>query len=141
MTVLDAYAVIALFEDQDVADQVQALLRSGASMSAVNAAEVVDRLARIHHVDGAHPLAELQRTGMIVVPFDVGLAIDAGRLRRDHYHRATAAVSLADCACAATAARLGVPVATSDPALARMVVATGGAVHQLPDSSGTLPLA
>jgi PIN domain nuclease of toxin-antitoxin system len=139
--VLDAYAVVALVGDEPAAGGVESLIRAGASMSAVNAAEVVDRVGRLYRGDGAASLQNLQRGGLSIVAFDEELAVDAGRLRREHYHRRTGAVSLADCACAATAARLVVPVATSDPALARMVMATGGSVHQLPDSNGTLPLA
>jgi ribonuclease VapC len=138
--VLDAYAVVALVGDDPAADGVESLVRSGASMSAVNAAEVVDRVGRLYQGDGSVALQNLQRAGLSIVAFDDDLAVDAGRLRREHYNRRTSAVSLADCACAVTAARLGVPVATSDPALARMVLAMGGAVHQLPDCTGTLPL-
>ena len=143
MTVLDAYAVLGYLRGEPCADQVAHLMRSPATLTAVNAAEVVDQLVRVfgRPADDVHAdLALLAHAGvqLVAVPADIGML--AGDLRARHYHRVRSAVSLADCIAAATALSSGEPLATSDPALAVMVRAEGGAVLGLPDSGGTLPV-
>ena len=142
MTVLDAYAVVAYLRNEPGADQVAALLRSTSSLSAANAAEVVDQLSRVFgsDPDDVHAdLALLSIAGMEFVPVTPDLGFLAGRLRAKHYHRDRSAVSLADCIAAATALSLNRPLATSDPALAGVVRAEGGELHALPDSRGAIP--
>lgn len=143
MTVLDACAVLAYLRKESTAGaEVRDLLRSPTWLSAVNHAEVVDRLVRLFAwpVDDVEvDLALLTRAGMQIVPMDADCAVLAGRLRATHYHRERRAVSLADCFAAATALRAGLPCATSDPALAAMVRAEGGTVIALPDSRGRRP--
>lgn len=142
MTVLDAYAVIAFLRGEDSADEVAALLRGPVALTTVNAAEVVDQLVRVwgrddDDVEGA--LALLSAAGLRMQPLDAELGLAAGRLRARAHHRERCAVSMADCAAAVTAMRLGEPLATSDPALARVLRSAGGEVHGLPDSRGQRP--
>jgi predicted nucleic acid-binding protein len=111
-------------------------------ISSVNAAEVVDQLVRVfgHDADDVHAdLAMLSRAGMQIEPVPTATALLAGDLRANHYQRGSCAVSLADCVAAATALERQSPLATSDPALAKLVRAEGGKVHALPDSSGKRP--
>jgi hypothetical protein len=63
----------------------------------------------------------------------------AARLRSQYYERSTRALSLADCFLLATGARLGVAVATADPAVAATARAESLEVVALPDSSGRRP--
>lgn len=142
MIVLDAYAVVAYFRGEPVADVVAHILRDKTVLSAANAAEVVDQLVRVHgrDADAVHgDLALLTYAGMQVVPVTVDIGMSAGRLRARHYHRTARSVSLADCIAAATALDLKEPLATSDPALAAVMRAEGGQVRGLADSSGRLP--
>lgn len=142
MTVLDAYAVLAFLRAEPCADDVAALLRAATTLSAANAAEVVDQLTRVYgsDPDDVHAdLALLANAGMQLAPVTADLGLLAGRLRAKHYHRDRAAVSLADCIAAATALSSNRPLATSDPALAGVVRAEGGTIHGLPDSRGTSP--
>lgn len=139
MTQLDAYALVAFMADEPAADEVEDLLRAGASITVVHMAEVVDRMARLYAADVRFDLDALAATRLDVVPLDLDLALMAGDLRGRHHDRPTSDVSLADCIAAMTALDHGVPLATSDPALARMVVAEGGEVLALPDSRGRRP--
>jgi predicted nucleic acid-binding protein len=67
------------------------------------------------------------------------MAIEAGRIRAHRYHREHAAISLADCMAAAAALAARQPLATADPALAKVVRAEGGDIHPLPGSKGRRP--
>ena len=142
MTVLDAYAVVAYLRAEPCADDVASLLRGASAMSAANAAEVVDQLTRVFgsDPDDVHAdLALLANAGMEIAPVTPDLGLLAGRIRAKHYHRDRTAVSLADCIAAATALSLNRALATSDPALASVVRAEGGAIHGLPNSRGVRP--
>ncbi len=142
MTVLDAYAVLAYLRDEPGADEVVALLRQPAALIAANAAEVIDQLVRVfgRDPDDVHAdLALLANAGLDIVAVTADIGLFAGRLRAKHYHRERSALSLADCVAAATSLTGRRPLATSDPALARMVRAEGGDVHALVDSSGAKP--
>jgi PIN domain nuclease of toxin-antitoxin system len=142
VTVLDAYALLAYLRGEDAADEVAGLLRSPTTLSAVNAAEVVDQLVRVfgRDPDDVHAdLALLSQAGMRIAPVSPDIGILAGRLRARHYHRDRRTVSLADCVAAATALSEQAPLVTSDPALADLVRAEGGDIHGLPDSKGQLP--
>ncbi len=142
MTVLDAYAVLAYLRDEPAAAEVAGLLSAPSRLTAVNAAEVLDRLVRVFDRDPddvhAH-LAMLERQGMRIETVSATLGLRAGDLRAKHYHRERAALSLADCVAAAAALAAAVPLATSDPPLAALVKAEGGQVHGLPDSTGRRP--
>lgn len=142
MIVLDAYAVIAYFRDEPSAAEVAEMLCEPTQLTAVNAAEVCDQMTRVF---GADPdsveadLALLTHAGMHVLPITPELAIEAGRIRARRYHRQHTAVSLADCFAAAAALTSHQPLATFDPALAKVTRAEGGDVRPLPDSQGRRP--
>ena len=142
MTVLDAYAVLAFLRAEPCADDVAGLLRAGTTLSAANAAEVVDQLTRVY---GSDPddvqadLALLSNAGMQLATVTADLGLLAGRLRAKHYHRERCAVSLADCIAAATALSSDQPLATSDGPLAAVMRAEGGVIHGLSDSRGARP--
>lgn len=142
MTVLDAYAVIAYLRGEASSGEVAELLREPTQLTAVNAAEVCDQMTRVFGRDPDSveaDLALLAYAGMDMQPVTPELAIKAGRLRADHYHRQHSAVSLADCIAAAAALTTSLPLVTADPALATLIRAEGGRVHPLPDSTGQRP--
>jgi PIN domain nuclease of toxin-antitoxin system len=139
MTLLDAYGLVAYLAYEPCADEVEELLREGAHIASVNLAEVVARMGRLCEADVEDEISAMEAGGLDVVPLDTGLAIRAGELRGRRYDKRTADVSMADCVAAVTALHLGVPLATSDPALAAVLVAEGGTVIALPDSRGVRP--
>ena len=144
MTVLDAYAVLAYLLDTEAADEVRPLLDEGdpATISALNLAEVVDRLIRLTGVapdeviSGLEPLLD---TALSVMPATAHIGMDAGILRARRYRKGNAEVSMADCVACVTAASCGLPLATADPGLAAMARAEGVQVVALPDSTGRRP--
>lgn len=139
MTVLDAYAVLALLKGEPAAVQVQRILDedASASLTALGVAEVVDHLVRLVGADEESAALDLAQLGLST-PGDLGpdLAMRAGILRARHYHRRNRAVSLADCVLAETARTARAPVASSDPHLLDMCQAEGLGVFGLPDSRG-----
>lgn len=142
VTVLDAFAVVALMRDERAAEMVAEIVRSPTTLTAVNAAEVIDRLVRRYGRDADDVEMDLRLLtvgGMEMVAVTVERGLEAGRLRTQHYDRNGSSVSLADCVAAATALRQDVPIATADRALAAMVRAEGGEVTGLPDSTGRMP--
>jgi PIN domain nuclease of toxin-antitoxin system len=112
--VLDASAVLALIRDEPGAAQVAAQL-AGATLSTVNLAEAVQRLAdqwpdaQVSTVLGAFPCE--------VVDFDRATAMRTGLMRRV---TKALGLSLGDRACLALAERLGRPVLTADRAWAEL---------------------
>lgn len=137
MTVLDAFAVLALLKDEPAAPQVSDLVRNGARLTAVGVAEVIDHLVRLSGAEedtAALDLAELGLLEPTLVDGSLGLA--AGALRARHYHRVRRSVSLADCVTAATAGQLEVRLASADPHLLDLCLAEGIATDPLPDSTG-----
>ncbi|HUY98623.1 MAG TPA: PIN domain-containing protein [Verrucomicrobiae bacterium] len=145
ITILDAFAVIATLVGEPAAGDVEALLRSpdaDARITAVNLAEVIDRLVRTGGVAGpavAESLSSLEDGGLVVVSVDAALGRAAGALRARHYRRRDSAVSLADCVALAAARIVNGALATSDPALARAARLDGVGVLALPDSLGIRP--
>jgi hypothetical protein len=81
----------------------------------------------------------LMVAGLEVEPVWLRVMWFATTLRAEHYHRARAPVSLADCICVATAISLDTDLATTDPALAAVARAAGVEVIPLPDSAGVSP--
>jgi PIN domain nuclease of toxin-antitoxin system len=142
VTVLDAYAVVAYLRGEPAADEVAELLHAPTVLTSVNAAEVCDQMVRVF---GSDPdaveadLALLSYAGMTVLAASPELGMEAGRIRARRYHRDHAAISLADCFAASAALAGRQPLATADPALARVLRAEGGDVHPLPDSQGNRP--
>ena len=110
-SVLDASALLALFNIETGASIVAGYAVSSA-ISSVNWCEAFGKLLSAG-VNGAEVRARMSRTRIAVIPFDRSDAEAAGELlvpTRAH------GLSLADRACLALAARLGVPAVTADRA-------------------------
>jgi ribonuclease VapC len=117
--VLDASALLAYLSDEQGADAVTDAIAAGATISAVNLAEVVSRSAD-RGVDPAALSVQLRESGLLggaitVEVFTTVDAIETGRLRP--LSRA-AGLSLGDRACLALARRLDAPALTADAAWA-----------------------
>ncbi len=105
-------------------------------MSAINLAEVADRLMRVHGFIRLDLEQDLLTLGVMISDVDPPTALDAAALRAQHYHRARRSISIADCCAAAATLDRDTVLATSDPALLAMVHDEGGRWMALPDSSG-----
>ncbi len=137
MTLLDAYAVLALLKDEPAAEAVGDLVRGGGRLTAIGVSEVLDHLIRLVGADENDAVLDLAELGLLdCEPVDGSLGILAGLLRAKHYHRTKRAVSLADCVAAEAARRLDLPLATSDPHLLALCHEEGIDSHPLSDSSG-----
>jgi PIN domain nuclease of toxin-antitoxin system len=116
--------------------------RPGPLISAVNLAEVIDKLVRgrganAEQVNDAIDL--LIVGGLEILPFWLPQARNAAALRARFYDRASSPLSLADCACLATALSECAAIATTDAALAQAATDLGVEVIGLPDSTGRRP--
>jgi len=144
VTVLDAYAIIAALLDEPAKPAVDDLLREGApKLSAINLAEVLDKLVRGHGHDYDDVLERvywLGAGGLEIVDPDLEIAGTAGFLRQRHYDRRTRAISMADCFALATASILAEPIATADPAMAAVARYEEIEMIALPDSTGRRPV-
>lgn len=114
--VLDSYAVLAYFQDEEGAAQVEALLREAAAgqisllLSAVNLGEVAYITQRKAGARGRQRiLAALDALPVTVVDADRNLALAAADIKAEH------AISYADCFALALALRFGGTVVTGDP--------------------------
>ncbi len=104
---LDASAVLALLQDEAGSAVVGAALAT-AALSAINAVEVLARLgAAMADADAQAAFSALELPLLPFTAAEIGRA--EGLVRR---HRGV--LSLADCACIATAQRLAIPVLTAD---------------------------
>jgi PIN domain nuclease of toxin-antitoxin system len=143
LTVLDAYALVALVADEAGADEVETLLRhGGCQIAPANLAEAVDVTQRVHGVPAHEVRGALEPLiPDTLAPLTAGLdeAWMAGDLRARHYDKKTRALSLADCLLLAHAVVQAVEIATSDPPLAEAARAEGVGVVALPDTSGVRP--
>lgn len=139
MSVLDAFAVLALLKGEPAAAQVQVLLEGdGVTLTALGVAEVVDHLVRLVGVAEEEAALDVAQLGLAdPLPVDAGLAMRAGLLRARHYHRRDRAVSLADCVLAETARALAASAASADPHLLDMCREERIGVTPLPDSRGS----
>ena len=143
MTLLDAYALVALVADEPAASDVEQLLRAGeAKVITVNLAEAVDVSQRVHGYaskDVREALEPLVLAGDLeVVTSGEEVAWSAADLRARHYHRKERPLSLADCFLVAHGLA-GEPIATSDPPLAEAARAEGIELIGLPGSNGNRP--
>jgi predicted nucleic acid-binding protein len=140
LTVLDAYAVIALLRGERAAPRVEAMLNGGgAALTAVGVAEVLDHLIRLAGADEEEASLDVAQLGLLDgVAVTVQLAAAAGRLRARHYHRTRCAVSMADCIAAETARAAQDALATSDPHLLDVCHGEGIGYVVLPQSDGSL---
>jgi PIN domain nuclease of toxin-antitoxin system len=139
VTVLDASAVIAYLKDEPAADAIEPLVTGPSVISALNVAEIVDRMVRVAGrtaEDVETALIVMERGGLRIVPLTDDLGLHAGHLRARYYNRNKREVSMADCVAAATALSEKLPLATADPALVAVMRGEGGDVYELPDSRG-----
>lgn len=139
MTVLDAYAVLALLKGEPAAPIVQQLLidDAEAALTTLGVADVLDHLVRVEGATDEEAALDLAQLGLDEPPpVDVVLATHAGLLRARHYHRIRRAVSLADCIAAEHARIAGVAVASADPHLLELCHDERIEVVVLPDSHG-----
>ena len=139
MTVLDAFAVIALLRGEPAAPEVRRLLERGdAVLTALGLAEVIDHLVRVIGTSDEDAALDIAQLGLSdALPVDADLALRAALLRARHYHRTNRAVSLADCIAAEAARMIGTSLATADPHLLGLCRDDGIASIPLPDSSGS----
>lgn len=107
--VFDSSAVLAITFGERGADRATDALGDGI-LSAVNASEVIARL--VERGDGDEEAREtLRYLGLKIRPFDEGLAITTGLLRRTTREHG---LSLGDRACLALARRERAPLLTAD---------------------------
>ena len=113
---LDASALLALFNDEPGALVVENSL-SHSFVSAVNAAEVITEL----YIKLAIPVEQAKEMVATlvnkIVPFDLTLAAEAARLRKETKFLG---LSLGDRACLALAKALRLPVYTADKAWGKL---------------------
>ncbi|MFQ5765342.1 MAG: type II toxin-antitoxin system VapC family toxin [Rhodospirillales bacterium] len=109
--VLDASAALAVLKNEPGRDVVMAHVPGG-TMSAVNIAEVVDKLSA-SGMDEVEVRTFVSTLGVEIVPFDEELAFSTGMLHPVTRHRG---LSLGDRACLALAGLLELPVLTADRA-------------------------
>ena len=143
MTLLDAYALVALVGDEQAAGEVDALLREGGvSMTSINLGEALDVLGRVHQLPAetletiVGPLCK--EAISVIAPGELE-AWDAAELRARHHSRRRHELSLADCFLLASASTRRESIATADPAVAASARAEGIDVVALPDRQGVRP--
>jgi predicted nucleic acid-binding protein len=131
---LDAFALIALLVEEPAADEVEAILRRGeAAMSAINFAEALDVLQRVHGVSRERLdtiTTPLLRESIRLLPVDEPMARAAADIRARRYHRTEAPISLADCVLLA-AAKAADALATADAPLIAVAGQEGVRVREL----------
>lgn len=115
--VADSSVLLAITYGEPGADRALEVIE-GARVSAVNLSEVVAKFIKQGSTveDATASVAEF---GVMVVPFDLAQAVDAGLLRRATRDRG---LSLGDRACLALARREGATVLTADRAWAGLDV-------------------
>jgi len=115
--VLDASALLALVYEERGADRVEAAIRGGSLISALNWAEALSDMAERGETtvaSTARVKAMAQAAGSLaVIPFDEVQAVEAARLR---LQTKTLGLSLGDRACLALARARRLPVLTTDRA-------------------------
>ncbi len=116
--VLDASALIALFQQEKGSDKVAQAIKDAATISTVNLSEVVAKLNELGTPETTIQNA-LYALSLTVIPFDTEMAYQAGLLRSLTKH---AGLSLGDRACLALAMRLQLPVLTTDKVWERLTL-------------------
>jgi PIN domain nuclease of toxin-antitoxin system len=138
-TLLDAYGLIALLDDEPAANEVERLLTSReVAMSTVSLAEAAQRMLRFSSVALVELRQAIGALPLSVIPYTEAHAWRAAELRARHYDRRESPVSLADC-CLVAVATPADRIATADPAVLRMARAEGVETLALPDSTGERP--
>jgi ribonuclease VapC len=117
--VVDSSVVLAKMFREPGGDALMAAIADGSVMSDINRAEVINRLMR----DGADPLTALASAeGVEAIPFSTEF-LPAMTVMFPHAKRAN--LSLADCACLATARHLRLPALTADKDWAKIAEDVG----------------
>ncbi len=108
--VLDAWALIAFFNDSAAAPRVEAVLEEGGgAVCSINLGEVLYRQTRAGGIGKAREDIDALRRNLDVVDPDWPLVEAAAGLK------ARGGLSFADAFCVATATRLDAPIWTGDP--------------------------
>ncbi len=138
MTILDAFAVIALMKGEPAAVEVGSVIEhGGCALTTLGVAEVVDHLVRVVRTTEDDAVLDVAQLGLdAALELDSASATEAALLRARHYHKKNRAVSLADCVVAQFARTSNSAVATSDPHLLDLCRDEGISVIPLPDSAG-----
>jgi predicted nucleic acid-binding protein len=133
LTVLDAYALVALLADEPAADEVASLLaEGGCAVTHVNLCESVYVLHRAYGIG-------IEESRPVLAPLlSEHVRQLASELRIRHYDRRVRPLSLADCVLIAAAGD-GDRIATADAPVAEAARAEGIAVVPLPDIAGARP--
>jgi PIN domain nuclease of toxin-antitoxin system len=130
---LDSFALIAYLRDEPAAAAVQQRMWAGdVSMSAVQLAEVADRMVRVYGAEDDEVEVIVSALEIAIVPVDQSIGARAGALRARHYGATGRTLSLADAVCIATALDTGRTVLTADPVLLEVLAAEHGSAEQLP---------
>ena len=138
MTILDAFAVIALLKGEPAAAEVQLLIGAGGcALTTLGVAEVIDHLVRVVRTTDEDAVLDVAQLNLRTpIQLDDSSATQAALLRARHYNKNKRAVSLADCVVAQAARTTASAVATSDPHLLDLCRDEGIAVLPLSDSRG-----
>jgi PIN domain nuclease of toxin-antitoxin system len=107
--VFDSSALLALLQQEKGSDVIQSLLND-AIMSAVNVAETLTALKRIH-ISPKETLTSIPDMIKIIVPFDLEQAQHVAEL---YLHGKNKGLSLGDRACIALGIKLKAPIYTAD---------------------------
>jgi uncharacterized protein with PIN domain len=145
VTLLDAYALVALVADEPAAAEVESILRAGETrIVAINLAEAIDIAQRVHGISSEEVRAAVEPlllgNVLSVAVSDEPQVWLAAEIRTKHYDRRAAALSMADCLLLAHGVTDGGPIATADPVVASVASALRIEVVRLRDSSGKRPL-
>ena len=108
--VLDASALMALFQGESGSDKVAQAVKDGAAISTVNLSEIASKLSELNTPQTLIQDA-INGLGLTIVDFNADLAYSVGLLRPLTRHLG---LSLGDRACLALAQYLNLPVITSD---------------------------
>lgn len=137
-SVLDATALLAILLGEPGAEEASEAALRGGVVTAVNFAEVRDRVLRRSRnpAKGAAAVDGLVDRRLSVLACDRTLASRASELRTAYYHPSTSAISLADCFAIAAAEARGAVLVTSDRNQVAAAVAAGVDVRPIPNSSG-----
>ncbi|MDF2667879.1 MAG: PilT protein-like protein [Paenibacillus sp.] len=127
--VMDASAVLAWLNREPGAELVAEMLLEGAVISAVNAAEVVTKLAELG-ASSTTVVSYLNLAGLQISDFQVEDAVSVGNLRTT---TRSLGLSLGDRACVALGLKLQLPVVTTDQAWNKLVM-EGLHIVQIRDS-------
>jgi uncharacterized protein with PIN domain len=144
LTLLDAYALVALVADEPAAAEVENILREGETrVVIINLAEAVDSAQRVHRLSSADVRTTLEplllSEVLLAAVSDEPQAWLAAEIRIEHYNRRTAPLSMADCFLIAHALTDDRAIATADLPLADVARAAGVEVIALPTSAGERP--